>query len=156
MGARLGIAVAVMVALAAADLAVKASLPSDPALAHHRTQAWIGLSFGILLLVLLCTRLPSRLFAVGAGVFAGGIVGNLGSAALHHRVIPNPFVVGEVAFNLADTLIVSGLFLAGLAIMVLAVRHRHLLPTHTIPVRIVRYVIARRRRMIENRPVAGG
>jgi len=141
--ARLGIAVAVMVALAAADLAVQASLPADPAFAHHRTQAWMGLSFGILLLVLLSARLPSRLLALGAGVFAGGLAGNLGSAALHHRVIPNPFVAADIAFNLADVFVVAGLLLSAVACMRLAVRFRHLLPTHTIPVRIARYVYAR-------------
>ena len=135
---------------------MKAALAGDPALAHHRTQAWMALSFGILLLVLLCTRLPSRLFALGAGVFSGGLLGNLGSAALHHRVIPNPFVVGDLAFNLADTFVVAGLLLVGVATMRLAVRYRHLLPTHTIPVRIVRYVIARRRRIADNRATAGG
>jgi len=156
VSARLGIASTVALALAAADLAVKASLPADPALAHHRTQAWMGLSFGILLLALLCTRLPSRLFALGAGVFAGGLLGNLGSAVLHGRTIPNPFLAADLAFNLADTFVVAGLVLVGIATMGLAVRYRHLLPTHTIPVRLARYVIARRRAMAENRATAGG
>ena len=103
----------------------------------------MGLSFGVLLLVLLSTRLPSRLFALGAGVLAGGLLGNLGSAAIHHFLIPNPFVAGDVAFNLADVWVVCGVAIVGAAGMLLAVRYRHLLPTHTIPVRVVRYVSAR-------------
>ena len=102
MRARLGIATAVALALAVADLVVEGEVRANPAYAHHRTQGWMGLSFGVLLLVLLSTRLPSRLFALGAGVLAGGLLGNLGSAALHDFLIPNPFVAGDVAFNLAD------------------------------------------------------
>jgi hypothetical protein len=141
--ARLGIATAVALALAVADLVVEGSVRANPAYAHHRTQGWMGLSFGVLLLVLLSTRLPSRLFALGAGVLAGGLLGNLGSAAIHHFLIPNPFVAGDVAFNLADVSVVAGVVIVGVAGMLLAVRHRHLLPTHTIPVRVVRYVAAR-------------
>lgn len=141
--ARLGIATAVALALAVADLVVDGAVRADPAYAHHRTQGWMGLSFGVLLLVLLSTRLPSRLLALGAGVFAGGLLGNLGSAALHDFLIPNPFVAGDVAFNLADVSVVAGVALVGVAGMRLAVHYRHLLPTHTIPVRVVRYVAAR-------------
>ncbi|HEY2542817.1 MAG TPA: hypothetical protein VGH92_07155 [Gaiellaceae bacterium] len=136
-------AVVVAVALAAVDLVVKAVVPADAAFAHHRTPAWMGLSVGILVVVLLSTRLPSRLFALGAGVFVSGILGNLSSAALHHGLIPNPFVAGNVAFNLADTFVLGGALLVGIAAMRLALRHRELLPTHTIPVRIARYAIAR-------------
>lgn len=136
-------AVVVAVALAAVDLVVKAAAPPHPGFAHHRTPGWMGLSVGILLVVLLSTRLPSRLYALGAGVFAGGILGNLASAALHHGVIPNPFVAGDVAFNVADTFVVSGALLVGVNAMRFAVRYRELLPRHTIPVRIARYAFAR-------------
>ncbi len=78
MRARLGIATAVALALAVADLVVEGEVRANPAYAHHRTQGWMGLSFGVLLLVLLSTRLPSRLLALGAGVLAGGLLGNLG------------------------------------------------------------------------------
>jgi hypothetical protein len=153
--ARLGIATAVALALAGADLAVKAALPADPALTHHRTQAWMALSFGLFVLVLVVTRLPSWPFALGAGVLAGGLGGNLGSALLHHRAIANPLVAGGFAFNLADTFIISGVLLIGASSMQLALRYRHLLPTHTIPVRIARRVIAHRRRLAENRATGG-
>ena len=143
MRARLGIAVAVALALAVADLVVEGTVRANPAYAHPRTQGWMGLSIGVLLLVLLSTRLPSRLLALGAGVLAGGLLGNLGSAALHHLRIPNPFVAGDVAFNLADVAVVGRVAIVGVAGMLLAVRYRHLLPTHTIPVRVVRCVAAR-------------
>lgn len=143
MRARLGIAAAAALALAVADLVVKAAVPGDPAMAHHRSQSWMALSFGLFLLVLLFTRLPSRLLAFGAGVLAGGLLGNLCSAAIHDRVIANPFVAGDVAFNLADVVVLCGIALLGVAGMRLALRYRHLLPTHTIPVRVVRYAHAR-------------
>jgi hypothetical protein len=82
--------------------------------------------------------------ALGAGVFAGGVFGNLISAALHGRVVANPFVVSEVAFNLADVFVLAGIVLTIVGTMRLALRYRHLLPTHTIPVRIVRHLRARR------------
>lgn len=143
MRMRFGIAFGLTAALAAADIAVQASTAGDPALAHHRTVAWLVLSFGILAAVLGSAVLPSRLVAAGAGILGGGIAGNLGSALLHHRVIPNPFVAGDIAFNLADAFVVAGLVLGGVAIMRLADRCRHLLPRHTIAVRIARYVAAR-------------
>lgn len=140
---RLGIALGLTSVLAATDLAVQASVAGNPGLAHHRTLAWLLLSFGILAVVLGSAALPSRLLACSAGILGGGLTGNLGSALLHHRVIPNPFVAGDVAFNLADTFVVAGLLLGALAVMRLANRYRHLLPRHTIPVRLVRYVAAR-------------
>src|SRR5205823_3772120 len=97
----------------------------------------------ILVVAVLAARLPSRLFAVGAGVLAAGLLGNLVSAVAHGGVVANPFVVGDVAFNLADVLVLGGLVLVAVAAMRLAVRFRHLLPTSTIPVRIARHVNAR-------------
>lgn len=143
MRLRVGIAVGLAAVLAAVDLAVQASVAGDPGLAHHRTVTWMVLSIGILAVVLGSTVLPSRLLAFSAGILAGGLAGNLGSAVLHHRVIPNPFVAGDVAFNLADTFVVAGLLIGAVAVMRLANRYRHLLPRHTIPVRLARYVAAR-------------
>ena len=87
-------------------------------------------------------RLPSRQFALAVGVLAGGLLGNLVSAVTHGGVVENPFVAGDVAFNLADALVLGGLVLVAVAAMRLAVRFRHLLPTQTIPVRIARHVNA--------------
>ncbi|HXR10785.1 MAG TPA: hypothetical protein VN770_00695, partial [Gaiellaceae bacterium] len=77
MRARLGIAATVALALAGTDLVVGALVKGDPAVAHYRTQSWMALSFGLVLLVFLLTRLPSRLLALGSGVLAGGLLGNL-------------------------------------------------------------------------------
>ena len=143
MRQRFGIAVGITALLATVDLVVQASVAGNPGLAHHRTVAWMVLSFGILAVVLGSAALPSRLLAATAGILGGGLAGNLGSALIHHRVIPNPFVAGDIAFNLADAFVVVGLVTGGVAVMHVAHRYRHLLPRHTIPVRIARYLAAR-------------
>lgn len=125
--------------LAAADLVVKATLPA--AFVHERSTGWAAASVGLLAVALLVARLPSRLLALAAGVLAGGIAGNLASAATHHGAVPNPFVAGDVAFNLADCFVLAGLLLGAVAAMRLALRFRHLLPKHTIPVRIARFLL---------------
>ena len=143
MRQRLGIAVGLAAVLAGVDLVVQASVASDPALAHHRTVNWMVLSFGILAVVLGSAALPSRLLALAAGILGGGLAGNLGSAVLHSRTIPNPFVAGDLASNLADAFVIAGLVVGWIAVMRLANRFRHLLPRHTIAVRLARYVAAR-------------
>ena len=143
MRARLSILVAVAAPLAVADAVTKAALPTDPGLYHLRSGGWQLGSAALLGLAVLLSRLPSRLFAAAAGVFAAGVAGNLVSALGHDGAVPNPFVTGTLAFNLADVLLVTGVALLGATGMRLAARHRHLLPTATIPVRIVRYVRSR-------------
>ena len=123
---RLWMFLAAAVPLTTADLLTKALVPTDPGLYHPRSGAWqLGSAALVALAVAFC-RLPSRLFAVAAGVFAAGLAGNLLSALAHGGAVPNPFV--------------AGVALLGTTGMRLALRHRHLLPTSTIPVRIVRYV----------------
>lgn len=139
MRARFGIVAGTAAVLAAADLVVKASLTVR--FEHARSAGWAAGSLALLVLALLVARLPSRLLAFAAGVFAGGIAGNVVSAALHHGLVPNPFVAGDVAFNLADCLVLAGLVLGIAATMRLALRFRHLLPKHTIPVRIARFLL---------------
>ena len=131
-------------ALGAADAVVNAAVTANASFAHHRSYGWVEVSVGLLLASPALARPPSRLLAFGAGVFAGGLMGNLTAAALHGRAIANPFVLGDLAFNLADIFVVTGIVLMIIATMRVAVRYRHLLPTHTIPVRIVRHVRMRR------------
>jgi len=140
--ARLRILLVVGGPLAGADLLVKAAMATDPLGAHHRSHAWAVVSVALLVVAALSTRLPSRQFALAAGVLAGGLLGNLVSAVTHGGAVENPFVAGDVAFNLADVLVLGGLVLVAVAAMRLAVRFRHLLPTQTIPVRIARHVNA--------------
>jgi hypothetical protein len=148
-GARLAIALAVAAPLTGADLLVKALVPTDPLHFHARSYQWVALSLVLLVVSGLFARLPSRLGALAGGVLAGGVLGNLVSAAWHGLRVPNPLVVQggglAVAFTLADVFVLAGIALQTVAALALAVRYRKLLPQSTIPVRIVRRLRARRR-----------
>jgi len=116
-------------ALATVDLVVKASLHTQPWNFHQRTAAWVALSLVLVAAVAALTFLPSRAVAVFAGILNGGGLGNLASAAGHRLVVPNPFVIGQIAFNLADVFV--GIGVVGLVVSIshVAVRHRdYLLP----------------------------
>ena len=121
MRARAGIVLVTALVLAGTDLVVQAAVAADSSFAHHRSYAWVEVSVGLFVFALLLARLPSRLLAAGAGVFAGGLLGNLVSAAMHGRAVANPFVVGDVAFNLADVFVLAGIVLTIVATMRLAV-----------------------------------
>jgi Signal peptidase (SPase) II len=128
-------------AAAAADLGHKALAGS--ALHHLRSPAALLLmalvAAGLLLLV---PRIPSIWIALGAGVAAGGALGNLVSALVWRAGVPDPIVVrganGGIAFNLADVFVLAGIVLETVASLRLAIRYRHLLPQNPVAVRIVR------------------
>lgn len=142
--ARIAIVVFLAMPLAGLDLLVKSVLPTAPLFFHRRSGEWMILSAVMLVVALLLTRLPSRLLAGAAGLLAAGVLGNLVSARLHHGRVPNPFVIVrgdlELAFNLADLLVLSGVVLLGVAGLRLAVRYRHLLPESTLAARLARRV----------------
>ena len=144
VSARIAIVVFLAVPLAGIDLLVKSVLPTSPLFFHRRSGEWMILSAVVLVVALLLTRLPSRLLAGSAGLLAAGVLGNLMSARLHHGRVPNPFVIVrgdlELAFNLADLLVLSGVVLLGVAGLRLAVRYRHLLPESTLAVRLARRI----------------
>ena len=66
----------------------------------------------LLIAILPLTRVPSRAVAIAAGIFAGGVLGNLLSASTDGLYVPNPIIImhgmGGVAFNPADTFILAG------------------------------------------------
>ena len=145
---RLAIVVCVAVPLAAIDLYVKSVLPTAPLYLHRRSGEWMILAAVVLLFTLLLARLPSRLLAVSAVLFAAGVLGNLVSARLHHGLVPNPFVIVNdewvTAFNLADLFALGGIVLLTVAAVRLTVRYRHVLPQSTVAARLVRRVRALR------------
>jgi hypothetical protein len=129
-----GIAIMLCVALplAAADLYVKAVVPTEDWAFHERSYGWLALSLVLFCGMVLIARIPSRLVAPAAGVLAGGIIGNGLSAAYNEMEVPNPIVVESghavVAFNLADIWALSGICLLVLALATWLIRNRHLLP----------------------------
>jgi len=129
---RIGIMLGVALPLAAADLLVKASEPTEVWAYHERSFGWLLLSVSLLAGMVVIARIPSLLVAPAAGVLAGGLLGNSLSAAWNGMEVPNPLVFvgnrGVIAFNLADIWALAGIFLLVLALGAWLIRNRHLIP----------------------------
>jgi hypothetical protein len=125
---RLLLIAAPAVVLAAADLIVKAKVPTESWAFHHRSQAWVVLTVVVLVGAFSLTLVPSRAVAVAAGVMSAGAIGNLVSARSDGNWVPNPLVIGDyqrgVAFNLADVFFLVGIMLLMAALIVTIVRTR--------------------------------
>jgi lipoprotein signal peptidase len=117
--------VAVTAALVAVDLAQKASAP---VYGHHRSPAFVVLAALLTAgLIAFVPRVPSRVLPVAGGVAAAGALGNLVSALAWRGGIPNPIVVGEIAFNIADVCALLGAIALVLGAALFALRHPALL-----------------------------
>ena len=129
---RVAIMLCVALPLAAADLFVKASTPTQPWAYHQRSLGWLVLSLALLAAMPMLARIPSPQVAPAAGVLCAGILGNSLSAAWNGMEVPNPFIIdfehALVAFNLADLWALAGIFLLVLSIGLWLIRNRHLLP----------------------------
>jgi lipoprotein signal peptidase len=120
---RLLIAVALL--LTAVDLGQKASAP---VYGHPRGAGYVVIAAALtVFLVVFVPRVPSRSLAVAGGVAAAGAFGNLVSALAWRGGIPNPIVLGEVAFNVADLCAVGGSIALVLGAVVFGLRHPTLL-----------------------------
>jgi hypothetical protein len=117
--------VAVALLLTAVDLGQKASAP---VYGHPRGVAYVAIAAALtVLLVAFVPRVPSRALAVAGGIAAAGAFGNLVSALAWRGGIPNPIVVGEVAFNVADLCAVTGAAALVLGAVIFALRNPALL-----------------------------
>jgi lipoprotein signal peptidase len=114
--------------LAAVDQWVKVFVSTPVWAVHHRSDAWFVGSCAIIIAILPLTRLPSRGVAVAAGVFAGGVLGNLISAGSDGLSVPNPIIImhgmGGIAFNPADTFILAGNLALMTTLICVCVRYR--------------------------------
>ena len=125
MHARRRTLVILALVLAALDLAEKTR---EPVYGHPRSLGYVVLAALLLAAVVaLVPRVPSRSLAVCGGVAAAGALGNLVSALAWRGGVPNPLVLGDVAFNVADVCAVVGAtgLVAGAAAF--ALRHPDLL-----------------------------
>ncbi len=115
------------VLVAAADLGYKAAV--DAPYHHLRSTAVVAIAGVVIVaLVAFVPRLPSCAAAIGAGLAAGGALGNLVSVLAWSEGVPDPLVVAGarygVAFNLADVFALGGDALLLAAAALYAMRNR--------------------------------
>jgi len=133
MARRLVVVVPLAGGLAAVDLALNAVVPTDAWDFHQRSAAWSVVALVLLGALLAVGLLPSLVVSLAAGVAAGGVAGNILAARLHDGRVPNPFVAGPVAFNLADVLVVCAAPILTVALARVAIRHRSFIDRHVPP-----------------------
>jgi hypothetical protein len=133
MARRLVVVVSLAGGLAAADITSNALVPTDAWDFHQRSQAWSVVALVLLGALLAVGLLPSLVVPLAAGVAAGGVAGNILAARLHDGRVPNPLVVGPIAFNLADLLIVFAAPILTVALARVAIRHRSFIDRHVPP-----------------------
>jgi lipoprotein signal peptidase len=115
--------------VAGVDLVHKAVALADPGslvVLHPRSTLY---AVGIVVVsalwatAILLTR--SMSIALAGGVFLGGAAGNVVSLALWPSVVgvPNPLIVSDIAFNLADLAVALGLALVLISAIAFAVRN---------------------------------
>jgi lipoprotein signal peptidase len=119
-------------ACAASDIGYKLGTRADY---HHvrSPAAALAMAVFVVALVALVPRFPSRTAQVGAGIAAGGALGNLVSVLAWSQGVPDPIVwegaTRGVAFNLADVFAVAGDAVMISALIVHVMRNRALLRT---------------------------
>jgi lipoprotein signal peptidase len=117
-------------AIAGLDLAQKAYSVSEQGgsvLVHHRPSVYVaGLAVAALIWAVAIARVRSASIAVAGGVVLGGVLGNLASIALWPSLagVPDPIIVGSVAFNLADVAVATGFVLLLPATVLFALKNR--------------------------------
>jgi hypothetical protein len=119
-------------ALATLDQAVKHTFSAPAWTLHQRSALWFAGCCLILVAATPLARVPSKTVALAAGIFCGGVLGNLLSASEDSLQVPNPIVVGHasgaIAFNAADLFIIGGNLLLVASLMVVVIRNRDRLP----------------------------
>jgi lipoprotein signal peptidase len=96
---------------------------------HLRSTAVVGVAVLVIVALLaLVPRLPSRAASFGAGLAAGGALGNLVSILAWSEGVPDPLVVAGarygIAFNLADVFALTGDAMLLSAAVVYGLRNR--------------------------------
>ena len=112
---------------AAVDQWVKLTVTTPMWAYHHRSDSWFLGSALLFVAMTALALLPSLGVAVGASLFAGGLLGNMMSASADHLYVPNPLLLGHadgMAFNVADVCILSGNVILMVSCCALAIRNR--------------------------------
>jgi lipoprotein signal peptidase len=117
--------VAVIVAGVVAVLDLGQKLIGETGFHHERSLGSLLVMAGVAIaLVVVVPRMHSLPVVLGAGIAAGGAVGNLLSALAWGAGVPDPLVLGDVAFNLADLFVLAGDALLLTSAAVYALRNR--------------------------------
>jgi lipoprotein signal peptidase len=117
--------VIVALVFTAVDLLQKAR---EPVYGHPRGAVYVVCAAVLAALVIaFVPRVPSRALSLAGGVAAAGALGNLVSALAWRGGVPNPIVVGEIAFNVADVCAVGGAIALVLGAALFALTHPALL-----------------------------
>jgi hypothetical protein len=115
------------------DLVVKLAFATPPWAFHERSLLWVVLCLGLVPALASVTRIPSTAVAIGAGLTAAGVIGNLTSALANGLRVPNPIILtgdgGVIAFNVADVGVTLGVILLMITIGAWLIRNRALLPS---------------------------
>lgn len=115
--------------VAAIDLTQKSLALTRPeaVIGHERSLGYVVAGAGATIVwaaaIVLVGSLP---IAFAGGIAVGGAIGNLSSLMLFpsFRGVPDPLVVGRLAFNLGDVAVVTGLVLVVSTTIVFAVQNR--------------------------------
>ena len=131
-GMRLVVLLGVALPLAAADLAYKASVPTEWWAYHQRSAGWLALCLALFVATMSLARIPSVAVPPAAGLLAAGVIGNATSAAWNDLRVPNPIVLrGDhvvLAFNVADICALLGILTLVVTLSAWLVRNRAVLP----------------------------
>ena len=118
--------------LATLDQAVKHTVTAPAWTLHQRSVLWFVGCCLILVAATPLARVPSKTVAIAAGIFCGGVLGNLLSASEDGLQVPNPIVIGHasgaVAFNVADLCILGGNILLMVSLIAVVIHNRDRLP----------------------------
>jgi lipoprotein signal peptidase len=117
--------VIVALVLTAVDLLQKAR---EPVYGHPRGPVYIVVAAVLAgLVTAFVPRVPSRALSLAGGVAVAGALGNLVSALAWRGGVPNPILVGDIAFNVADVCAVGGSIALVLGAALFALTHPALL-----------------------------
>jgi hypothetical protein len=146
---RAAVVLVVALPLAGADLVWK-HIAVTPAWAYHpRGPGWMFLCLFLVVGALLSAGRASFVAAIAAGIMAGGVLGNVLSAAWNGLRVPDPIIVlsqhGGIAFNLADVFTTVGILALTAMLAQALVRNRHLLASRQEALAAVQRVTQRRR-----------
>lgn len=124
---RLFVALLITTLVAGVDLWVKLAVMTPAWAIHHRTGLWFAGSCVLLALGAALALIPSKEVVLGAGIFCGGVLGNLVSASANDLAVPNPLLLGHsfgIAYNVADVSILGGNLVLMAALCALVIRNR--------------------------------